>query len=303
MPPGANAFHRRSAHPRLPFRPGRLRRPLRVLLFVLAAAVLPAGCSDNRTVARALASCRELHLCDRPPEPPMLVDIIGDASQKAPFNRETLTETSQRAAVFVAHRPGSRLRLWVMGATVGATRLLAEQTVPVLAGKSTKSRAESVARFADSVREIFSAAATSVFKEKPALRSPLVEALAKVGLADSFGMPRVTILITDGREVTNSTGDFECEPRLPSADAWQDVLRKRGLLPTGALKDMTVLFSYVTASPSGRCRVDLSREVQVRELWTAALTGLGGARAVSFASGPATLGDGAALALAGRYQP
>lgn len=301
MPLGAIAFRHRSAHTRLPFRPGRLRRRYRFLLFLLVAALLPAGCGDNPTLARALTTCRDLHLCDRPPEPPMLIDIIGDASQGAPFNRETLTVSTERAAVFVASRPGSLLRLWVVGSTVGATRLLAEQTVPALTGKGKKSRAESTARFVDSTNAIFSAAAASVFKQKPALRSPLVEAVAKVGLADSFGMSRVTILITDGREVSNATADFECERRLPSVDAWRELLEKRRLLPAGALKDMTVMFSYVTASPSGRCRVELSREVQVRELWTAALAGLGGAKAVSFASGPATLGDGPSLALAGGY--
>lgn len=291
---------RRRTCPRLPHRPyGRSRRlPFaRTGAFSIALLLLVAGCGERHLPSSVVAACQDLQLCDRPSQPPILTDIGCDVTQGTPCSKEALAETVARVAADAADRPGSRLRLWMLSGTVGTTQMVAEQLVPALPTKGPKGRAESISRLTAATRELFLTAAQPALASPPPRQSPLVESLSKIVLADSHGLTRRVLLISDARQVSSDTADFECGKRLPSEAAWVQLLTKRRLVLPGSLTGTSVIFSYLTAAPSGRCAVSVEREVTIRSLWQVALKRAGAAR-VSFLSGPADLREPPGPALA-----
>lgn len=291
-----SALFRRSERPRLPHRPGRRRRRMLPVLWGLALANF-SGCNQSPLPPQALEMCRSLHVCDPPAAPKLLMDLGCDASLQAPCTKETLAETVSGAATYLANRPESRLRLWLLGGTVGATRLVAEVAVPPLKGKGPTSRSESTHRFVASTRELFLTAAQPAFSGKPPRQSPLIESLGKIALADGHGLPRHLVLISDARQVSSDTADFECAKRLPSEVDWLKMVRR--LIPAGALSGVSLTFSYVTASPSGRCPVSVEREVAIRRLWEMAAK-QAAAKTITFTSGGAALDSESSITLAGK---
>ena len=259
----------------------------------LSAALLLSlmgGCKQLELPPGMVAACQDLQLCERPSPPPVLTDIGCDVTQGAPCSKETLSETVNRVAAYSAERPGSRMRLWMLSGTVGATRMVAEQLMPPLSAKGPKSRTESINRLVAATRELFLTAGQPAFAAPPPRQSPLVESLAKIGLADSYGLARRVVLITDARQVSSDSADFECSKRLPSEAEWVQLLAKRRLLPLGSLARFAITISYLTGAPAERCTVSVARELALRALWEAALKHAGVQR-VTFLSGPVVMDD------------
>ena len=251
---------------------------------VLSAVAATPGCDVAHSDALS-TSCRALGFCDQAPSPPVFIDLLCDASAGSSCTRQTLERALDAVLVHVADKPGSRIRLWTLAKTVGETAAVAERTVPPATRGSARAEQAQQKRFRDAARDLLLEAADPSFSEAPARRSPLAEALSKVGLAEADGLPRVIIAITDGREV--STGlDFECG-LLPSDARFLTVLRRRSLLTPGLLTRTHVEFAFAASEPiPGRgCAVQVEREVGSRALWTAALNAAG-ADQVRVSSGP-----------------
>lgn len=281
----ASLFRRRT--PRLPHRPQPWWRRLPFpRAFLVTATLLAAACHDAPTAEKATAVCREWGFCDVPAPPPLALAIGCDRSLHAPCTKETLLATAERAAEVIATRPGSQLAVWLIGGSVGETRELVNVASPPQTGKGRGTQAEQARRFVASTRALVLAAAEPALAGAPPHRSPLVESLAKMALADTHGLPRHLVLITDAREVSPDTADFECSKRLLAETDWQRRLDKQHLLAAGSLAGFAITFSHMTASPSGRCPVSVERELSIRHLWESCLKHAGVAR-VTFTSGEA----------------
>lgn len=220
-------------------------------------------------------TCRTLGLCDEVPKAPLFIDVLCDASVGSSCARDTLGKVMGELLQEVAERPKSHVRLWMLQKTVADTGVLGEQVVPQHRRGALHARRAQAARFAASATEYFATVAAPAFAAPPIRRSTLAEAIAKVALADAGKFRREFIVVTDGREVSG-LHDFECGC-LPSEARFLSSLRKRALLTPGSLKNVSVHFAFMQSAPipSRGCTVQIDRELRIRALWTAALSGAG----------------------------
>lgn len=234
--------------------------------------------------------CASAGICDEAPAPPEIIDVVCDASLGSGCNRDNVRGVIDAVARFAGTRSGSRIRLWAMGPTVAETHVTGELVAPALAAR-TRTRRAQLDRFVSHAQSVLTLELEPAFARVGVHRSPLVESLMKVALADGYGLPRRIVLVSHAREFS-SVRDFACG-KLPSESDFARVLRRRGLLEPGSLAHIQVVFAFVTSSAVGalRCAVRMDREVRVRELWRAALT-RAGASEVRFDSGvPVLVGD------------
>lgn len=244
----------------------------------LASVVALAGCDVGGTLEK-------VGLADPAPLGPELIDVVCDPSVGSTCTSDTLGNTLAVVLGRVAMRPGSLIRMWVLGEAVEATAIKAEVAVPVQKGKTPRARAANAVRWQSQQRELLLASVTSSLSDKhPLTSSPLAEAVTKVSLADSHGLSRKMVVITDGRET--GVADFECG-RLPSDKVWESRLNRLSLLNAGTLAGIEVSFTYMTQPPIERCAVSIKREMRIRVLWSNALHGAGGSD-VRMLSGPVT---------------
>lgn len=229
--------------------------------------------------------CHAVGLCDEKALPPVLIDVLCDPSQDAPCNHDTLSKTLEASLRFAVIRPGSRVRLFMLGKDVASTSMIGEQITPRPPKGSERAKKTAAERFIGSAKDFFSAAATPALDAPAARRSPLAEALTKIGLADDGGLPRHLIVISDAREV--GLTDMECVPTLIKDDAFLTTLKKQQLLGSGlfASVDIDFVFEEFRPNPNRGCAVAIDREMKVRSLWTTALHAAGAAQ-VRFSSGP-----------------
>lgn len=264
---------------------------------VLAVGLgLCGGCDGSADSPRSSGAstfeslCVSAGICDEAPAPPEIVDILCDASLGSSCNRENVRAVIDTVARFTGPRSGSRTRLWAMGPTVAESHLVGELVAPMLSAR-TRTRRAQLERFAAHAQSTFSLALEPAFTRPGVHRSPLIESLTKVALADGYGLPRRVIVISHAREFS-SVRDFACAP-LPTDIEFARVLRRRGLLAPGSLAHVEIVFAFVTSAPIGaaRCALHMDRELQIRELWRTALT-RAGASEVRFDSGaPVLVGD------------
>lgn len=249
-----------------------------------------SGASGWPTPGAFESACVSAGLCDEAPAPPEMVDILCDASLGSGCNRENVRVAIEAAARFAGPRAGSRLRLWAMGPSVAETQVVGELVVPSLATR-TRTRRAQLDRFAAHAQSVLTLAVEPTFARVATSRSPLIESLAKIGLADSYGLPRRIVVLSHAREFS-SVRDFACG-KLPTAGEFVHGLHRRGLLEPGSLTHLQIVFAFVTSSPVGarRCAVRMDREVRIRELWRVGLT-RAGASEVRFDSGvPVLVGE------------
>jgi hypothetical protein len=200
-----------------------------LLVTALLAAVLLAMSCDG-----ADQTCRSFGICDEPAKPAVFVDIICDRSLGSTCSRESLGRELDRVLAYVVARPGSRVRIWMMGATVEKTVALAEQAIPAIKRGSERSRRSQVARILGSVRDVLLSSVATAFEPPSIRRSPLVESITKVAMADASGLTRQIIAITDAREVS-ALADLECG-RVPTDAQFATLLRRLNLLmPEGCV--------------------------------------------------------------------
>lgn len=261
-----------------------LRRNTAVVLRLLVALAV-AGC-DSLT-NHSHAACVALGACDVPVPSPETVDILVDRSTGAPDLVTRRTQSIRVAAQFIAERPGSLLRVWLLGDDLAHTAIVRELSSPTLP-KTRRAREQHLGRFVrETVAEFDDALARASATSSPR-RSPIAEGITKIAaLADSRGMPRRLIVVSDGREVS-TVADFECTRRLPSTSRFRAALARAHLLQAGALQNVRVEFAYVAGAPIAgrrRCEVNAERELHMRALWLDALQAAG-ARDVRIESGP-----------------
>jgi len=254
------------------------------------AALMVCALSIGSACDRATRTCEQVGVCDEPAKPAELVDLVCDASQWSSCNATTLPKTLDIALQRLADRPGSRIRLWFLGETAANTSIVGEQTIAPIPRGNERARKAKLAAILSTAKEMLLAGARERLEAPPVRRSPLAEAIAKIALAESGGLPRRLILVTDAREVT-SDNDFECR-LLPSDAQFLAALRRRSIFLPGQLAGIDVSLTYVVTSPAaGRgCPITLERDMRVRALWKSALTAANASH-VRITSGPVDFAD------------
>jgi hypothetical protein len=254
------------------------------------SALLVLGCEGLSIESVWASTCLSAGLCDPPEKPPLVVDVLCDASVGSSCSRETAGQALEAVLQHVTDRPRSNVRFWFLAKTVADTTVAADKTVPKVTRGSERTRHAREARFVAETRDLFMTAANGDFDSPPIRKSPLVEAISKIGLADSGGLERKIIVISDAREMSQ-VADFECA-LLPSNRRFETLLARRGVLTPDLLSKTSIEFAFVRSDPVPvrGCPVRVDREIRIRELWTLALKRAGATR-VDFRSGPPVLSD------------
>lgn len=212
-----------------------------------------------------------LGLKNAPAPSPVEIDVLCDYGG-APCTPEHLRAVAEAAFGQTASRPGSTVRLWWLGNTVGETALIASATVPASRGESLRARETHRAQVIAAGVASFERASTPLFSDFSRRRSPLLESLGKVSLA-SAGRSREIWLITDLLE--ESLYRFECGA-LPDEDSFRATLSH--ILPPDSLRGVTVYAIY--AAPNvidrDRCPVYVERFRAIAALFEAAIGQAGG---------------------------
>ncbi|MFA5129813.1 MAG: AAA family ATPase [Patescibacteria group bacterium] len=122
-------------------------------------AITLTGC-DDLVVAPALAStCKVFGICDEPPLPAEMIDVLCDSSIGSSCTRETLDKTLPRTLQYAVKRPGTRMRLWLLGKSVADTTVAGErESATMPAHTSQRARKAFDEKFAANGEEHFMAA-------------------------------------------------------------------------------------------------------------------------------------------------
>lgn len=258
-----------------------------VVAAILIASVL-TGCGETRTsLPKDVAVF--LGVAEKAARPTLTADVIIDPSLNSPATMETTAQTIDSVLADVSTRPSpSCIRLWAMGSTVGAARLLAETRVPERDHRPKVQRTAEQS-YRTTSRAYLLKAAQQAFSDDPPRRSPLLATLTRIAMAKPRTAERAIYLISDGREeqpaVRKQSGhQFECGA-LPSTEAFLSTLARERLLEPGLLKSIDITFAFMGFSDPKRPNCDTSprRELEIQELWRAALE-RANARSVTFTS-------------------
>lgn len=264
--------------------PGTCRGPW-FRRMALCLALASSGCTEASAHPTLNEVLIALGARDEPVPTPVEVTVLADLSIGSSATRDRLRRDIGIILRHVSIRPGSRVRLAVLGADPAATAVVGEQVVPALRRGSSKSHDRATAKFVETAGEYFDAVAAPAYEAPSAKKSPLFESVTKLSLSDGGGLPRTLVVVTDAREYS-PVADFECR-QLPKNDAFTAKLRALHLLAPGSLAGIDVQFVDVEMRPiPGRgCPVDVARQLRIRELWSLALKGAGAA-SVRITDGP-----------------
>ena len=172
----------------------------------------------------------------------------------------------------------------MVGADVGRVQLLAEVRVPE-SPKQKKRKKSAAQSWAKETEQLFLKLLEPYATQEPTRRSPLFEAITKVGLA---GIPNVAhrrmYILSDGLEYSGYA-NFE-SAEIPTATELIPVLHHDRVLTPGVLKDTDVAFIFndVSRLPSGRGKSSVARMVAITDAWDRLLREAG-ATSVSFSAG------------------
>jgi hypothetical protein len=263
------------------------RRALFLTLLLGIGLVLTAACSRDNGAKGDLVSIVSgaVGLQEEAAKPAEMLDIVIDASEGSPSSMTTVESTISAALVYAADRPGTEVRVWVLGLEVTDTRLLAsvQSTAPKRRGE--RARKNEAARFIDASLPYLLQAARPIFDHPAKKQSPIAEGISRVAYSRApAGMHRKIITITDGREVGGQLRiDLECDKKLPSVEAFVADLHKQAMLTPESLRDTDVHFAYVAlgAIPKRGCQVTLARAQHIESMWRAAFKAAG-AKMVDF---------------------
>ena len=236
-----------------------------ILPLLLLSVLAIQGCG-NVNGSMAVGACRVMGICDEPLPVPIDFDLTCDATLGSSCDPVTLRSVLDQTLLFTSDRPGSHIRLWWLGSEVAMTNAIADVFVPGPPRSRGKDRNSPARSWTESARAYFLKAAEANFAQKPGIRSPIVESIAKIGLSlgtSSASRQRVIILITDARQFS-SLADFECG-ELPTQAQFRRLLDRESLLGQGTLTGTTILFAFTTAGPLGGrpCTVEISRETRI----------------------------------------
>jgi hypothetical protein len=249
------------------------RRWLSAFLTVVLMAIAGCGARDGDGAALLQA----LGVVEAPAPPPIVVDVLCDASTGSTCTRTVLESTLDVVLSAVATRPGSTLRVWAQGRSVDETALIG--TVTSAGSPHAGKRAlASQQRWMRESKTTLVAAALPAF-QRTTRRSPIAEGISRLALAGTpHGGQRFILVVTDGREVS-SFGDFECGA-LPREERFVRRLHAQGVLAPRSIPGAVVVLSHVTLGPvdGRRCPVTLARVTAINALWMTALTTAGAAQ-------------------------
>lgn len=238
--------------------------------FVVLAVALTA-CDGDTGVMLGLASA--------PVKPAATFDIVCDAGGGGNCTADTLDRTLVAMLPPAAARPGSPVRLWMVGNSLDDTRVVATAEAPLLSA-SRQRAGHTTAQFTATTRESFLAAFRAAAPERRS-RSPLAMALSRLAFTRAGTRERLVVVLSDGREYSD-LGDWECGP-VPDVPEFRSMLSRNRLLTSKSLADVNVAFVVgFTALDGNRCPITMPRADQIRTLWISTLTAAG-ARHVTYA--------------------
>lgn len=199
-----------------------------------------------------------------PPPVPFVVDVLVDASEDSSGSPETATTVVTMAARFVADRPGSLIRVWVLGSTVGRTRIVGTATVSAPSRAGKRFREATKAAFLRDTLPVLLNPVMAALKEPAPRRTPLVQSLLLIALAEApVHAERHLVAITDLRE---SELWGECS-RPPNVERVNELLRANNC-PT-RLSGIKVGFAYCGLRPAAnpRCGLSVTAYEELRNFW------------------------------------
>lgn len=258
----------------------------RTLRFAFVAGTLVQTCvatgcknTDASALHRTLTS---LGATDTPTRPPRVIRAFCDESETSSCEHGVITQLISGVVHEAYRSPGSRVEVYLMGATVAETRLIGSVTIPPREERGERAARAAEERFLASVRPQLCAPLSAALASPRPRQSPIAESLDKISLGPTHGMPVEVIAVTDLREVSD-LGDFECGRRLPTPPEFLARLRRHGLLASGTYANTRV---HVVAGDRGpvprrTCPVTMGRERAVMQLWQTALSAAG-AREITF---------------------
>lgn len=263
-----------------------MTRPWRASALVACALLILTACGDGEGNPTQQAAVF-LGLEEAPVPPPFTIDLLVDGSLNSTANTETARQTIEVVVARLIPRPRSCARLWALGETVADATVLGQVCSPARL-RNRKQQLDAEAHFRETATAYLVKAAQAAFTSPPPRRSPIAETITRIAMATPPTGERDLYLLSDGlQESTPAIGQFECAV-LPSEAQWLAALDEERLLAAGSLEGARVEFCFTGFSDPKRkgCPTTARREVEMQQLWRAALT-RAGCRGVSFsAMGP-----------------
>lgn len=248
------------------------------MLAAATALTLTACGGDPGHPSAGTRFARAVGLADAPPPPSLTLDVACDPSNGSTCTTESLDATLAGTLPVVAERPGSELRLFIVGHDLTSTKLVAtvKNMVPVSGNANTAKTVKT--RFVDASRSSVMTAAQPYLAGNPKGGSPIAEALTTIAMTTVHTDSRIICVISDARQVSAIGGDFECDDPLPTPPSFAKALQRERVLPPGSLAGVKVFFTYLAITPIHRkgCVETLGRLAQMKDLWTAAIEAAGG---------------------------
>lgn len=208
---------------------------------------------------------------------PVVVDVLVDSTSVVGVDERVLAAQLDACLPVVGVRPGSSVRVWLLGASPSATRIVAQVRFLLPSTASARSRHRATRAFIVEARAALLRDVVPALREKPLASSPIAEALAVLAAADTpSGAERAIVVLSD---FVQHSGLGHFDAAIPKHDRWFAALdRERVLLP-GSLRGISVRCAFFKPLPSLRATEEL------RHLWSATLERAGAT--VDFTSGPA----------------
>lgn len=249
-------------------------------LYALVISVL-VGCQGG-TPPELASTLQTLGITDAPVQAPVAVTVLCDPTEGSTCERGSVQTMVARVADSLFERPGSTVRVVVLGATPAETRQVAMLTTPPAAERSARATRLARERFLATVEATICPGLDATLTRARPRASHIAEALDEVALAHDPRLPLVLIALTDLREVSPALGDFECRP-LPTPEVFRARLTARNILVRGSLTGALVTFLVADRGPVLRrpCPVTMGAERRRQAIWSSALRGAG-ARDVRF---------------------
>lgn len=257
-----------------------MNRRLHTLLRFLAAglALQLAACGGDGQPNVFVRGARAVGLAEAPPPPAITADIVCDPTKNSTCTEESLDATVGSTLDALADRPGSELRIFVLGPDLASTKLAVTVRVEGLKRGNANAARATKARFIDASRA-YVAKVMQPYLAAPAKGgSPIAEGLTAVAMTEARTEERVICLISDGRQVSAIGGDMECDDPLATPKGFVKALQRERVLPPNSLAGIRVFFTCMTVTPTERkgCAETLERRALMRDLWTEAIDAAGG---------------------------
>src|SRR6266852_1542773 len=108
---------------------GRRRHACSLHLLTVLLALCATACDRLPRDSRD-RWCELTGICDAPPKSAEFIDVLCDSTTGSSCSPQTLERTLEAALRHEVERPGSRVRLWMLGKNVAQTVSTGEQIVP-----------------------------------------------------------------------------------------------------------------------------------------------------------------------------